>query len=79
MDYKVDKKLDPLVAAWHRAQRILEGLDGISDNNVKPDKPNKDQTGSVPKDANTIGTTNAPAAADQKQEKNKPKTGPQKH
>jgi hypothetical protein len=38
LDYKVSKDQAPLVASWHRAQRILEGLDASAEPKEKVDK-----------------------------------------
>ncbi len=47
MDYKVSKDEGPLVASWHKAQRVLEGLDATAEQ--KPEKP--ERSAGVTKDA----------------------------
>ncbi len=43
VDYKVSKDQVPLVAAWHKAQRILEGLDASAEPENKPDQDGSGQ------------------------------------
>jgi hypothetical protein len=55
IDYKVSKDQAPLVASWHKAQRILEGLDASAEPQAKPDNDlsgQSDATRSPPITAN---------------------------
>ncbi len=65
LDYKVSKDQAPLVAAWHRAQRILEGLDASALPNDNPDKDASGQKDAI-KSPSTKATSTDKSANDQK-------------
>src|SRR5665213_2063292 len=66
IDYKVSKDQEPLVASWHKAQRILEGLDASAEPKDKPENDAPGQTDATRSPATMTNSPDKPASDQRK-------------
>lgn len=66
IDYKVSKDQAPLVASWHKAQSILEGLDASAEPKDKPENDAPRLTAATRSPATTTNSPDKPASDQRK-------------